>query len=395
MTDARTALELFYRHANCAPGQGAQVRVLTGNASIAAARKSGATVHEFLRLPSTGGAFVLASLSSARAFSIGLESMTLSRPIWLVARRVLAAVAHLGLHRCLRLPRFGVVLPAEHPAHGRDYSLQMGVPGGGQKFIVREWGAGEPESFWKVGESGLPADLVTAESDALQWFAAKQTCGGLAPRLLACGQDDAASWLRMESICGDGPATDMDRSVKGFLAKLAGTDYVSMELESSAWFQNLTTRLGQITEQAPEIATKCQTALNEILTAVRGKQLNFCPSHGDFTPWNAKVDAGEIHAFDWEFFHPSAPALFDWHHWILQTGVLVQHDSNDQLFAALQEPTALSGTADKDERAALLTLYLVDMLVREEWIMQHGRPEFKQVEWLRNARMDLLTRSAA
>ena len=34
MTDARTALELFYRHANCAPGQGAQVRVLTGNASI-------------------------------------------------------------------------------------------------------------------------------------------------------------------------------------------------------------------------------------------------------------------------------------------------------------------------------------------------------------------------
>lgn len=395
MTDARTALELFFRHANCVPKLGAGVRVLEGNTNIVAARKGGATVLEFLRIPSTGGAFVLASLSSARAFSIGLESMTLSRPIWLFARRVLGAVAHLGGHRCLGLPRYGVVLPGQHPALGREFSLQMGVPGGGQKFIVREWGAGEPESFWKLGEAGLPADLVTAESDALQWFGSRQSYGGLAPALLGCGQEAAVSWLRMESIRGDGPSTDMDRSAQGFLAKLAGTDHVSMELEPSAWFQNLTTRLAQITDQAPDIAGKCQAALDEVLPAVRGKQLDFCPSHGDFTPWNARVDAGEMHAFDWEFFQPCAPALFDWHHWILQTGVLVQHDSTEQLFAALQEPTALSGTANEDERAALLSLYLVDMLVREEWIMQHGRPEFQQVEWLRNARIDLLARSAA
>ncbi|MFT5830230.1 MAG: hypothetical protein ACI9D0_000814 [Bacteroidia bacterium] len=395
MTDARTALELFFGHANCVSGEAALVRVLEGPVSIAAARKSGETVIEFLRLPSTGGAFVLASLSSARAFSIGMEGMTLSRPVWLLARRVLGFIAHLGVHRCLGLPRFGVVLPTGHPARGREFSLQMGVPGGGQKFIVREWGEGEPESFWKIGTAGLPADLVTAESDALQWFASSQSCGELAPTLLACGSNEAVSWLRMESIRGEGPATNMDQCAQGFLTKLAGSAYVSMELESSAWFQNLTTRLGQIAAEAPEIANTCQAALDAVLPAVSGKQLDFCPSHGDFTPWNAKVEAGEMHAFDWEFFQPCAPALFDWHHWILQTGVLVQHDSGEQLFAALQEPTALSGTADVGERAALLSLYLVDMLVREEWIMQHGRPEFKQVEWLRCARVELLTRSAA
>ena len=191
MTNASAALELFFRHANCAPGQGALVHILEGKASISLARKSGDTVIEFLRLPSTGGAFVLASLSSARAFATGLESMTLSRPIWLLGRRVLGVAAQIGVHRLLGLPRFGVVLPGGHPAIGREFSLQMGVPGGGQKFIVREWGGGEEDTFWKVGAAGLPASLVTAEADALEWFALNPSCGSLAPRLLACGQGGA------------------------------------------------------------------------------------------------------------------------------------------------------------------------------------------------------------
>jgi len=52
--------------------------------------------------------------------------------------------------------------------------------------------------------------------------------------------------------------------------------------------------------------------------------------HGDFAPWNIKVSSGdEIHVMDWEHACLSAPAGWDWLHYMVQCGLLVDHESAD------------------------------------------------------------------
>ena len=394
MTEAHAALSMFFELHTRLAGVQAEVRVWRDPKQRRALAPRG-HVREFLRLPSTGGAYVLASLGSPAAFAKGLEGLTLSRPIWLLARRVLQALAPLGLHRCLGFQRPGVQLPAGAAVPEREYALQMGVPGGGQKLVVREWIPGQEESYWKLGQGQLPSQLVRSEASALRWLAEHRFSEGLAPELLAAGEEDQLSWLKMKVLTGVRPPTALEHSALRFLEQLAGRAPRSLTLQDSDWRRQLGARLEAIQAGAPRIAGACAQALTALDAELRAEPLAFTPSHGDFTPWNAKLEGGRLRAFDWEFFSSAAPALFDWHHWQLQTGVLVEHLEHQVLFERLCASTPLAGEMPAARRRQHLTLYLIEVLVREEWIMQQGRPDFPQVQWLREARLELLARTSA
>jgi len=392
VTEASEALRLFFGLVQRQAGGGDAVRVVEGRSAIRAARQSVDSMRAFVRLPSTGGAFVLASTESSRAFAMGLEGLTLSRPVWRLARRVLGAFAPLGLHRYLGLPELAVC--ADGVGDSR-YSVQAGVPGGGQKLIVREWGPTVGEAFWKLGPAGLPAQLVDAEAEALSWLKKHKECAHLAPALLASGSEREVSWIKMSAMAGTRPDNTMGPVVEDILSTLAATKRQVQRVQDSRWFANLGVRLDAIEAGAPALVRDCRLALDAVQRELGDAPLEFWPSHGDFTPWNTRVESGTLRAFDWEFFDSSRPALFDWFHWILQTGVLVAHQDTRDLQADLRAATRLLSAEREHTREALLQLYLVDVLTREEAIMQHERPSFEQVEWLRSARLDLLTRSAA
>jgi hypothetical protein len=390
VTAAPEALRLFFGLVARQAGDGS-ARVLEDRAAIRAARHEGAGLAEFVRLPSTGGAYVLASTNNARDFKIGLEGLTLSRPVWRLARRMLGALSPLGVHRWLGLPELAVESVG---VQDRSYSLQVGVPGGGQKLIVREWGPRGHDAFWKLGPAGLPAQLVEAEAEALRWLADHAGGEPLAPALFDCGADEDAAWIKMAAMGGKRPANDLGEAAEDFLYRLAATQRQDLALSETAWFRRLERRLSAIEAGAPELVKTCRCGLAGVQSQLSGP-LPFHPSHGDFTPWNTRLEGATLRAFDWEFFDPAAPALLDWFHWIIQTGVLVERLSMQQVLERLQRPTRLLPAAAHAQREALLQLYLVDMLTREEEIMQHERPEFVQVEWLRSARLDLLEGKAA
>lgn len=394
MIEAHAALRLFFELQTRLAGEEAQPCVWRDAKQRRALAPRG-HVREFLRLPSTGGAYVLASLGSPAAFAKGLEGLTLSRPIWLLARRVLQTLAPLGLHRALWLQRPGVQLPAGAEDPEREYALQMGVPGGGQKLVVREWIPGQEESYWKLGQDELPAQLVRSEASALRWLGEHRSSEGLAPELQAAGEEGQLSWLKMQALGGVRAPTTLEDRGLGFLERLAGRTARSLPLPDSAWRRKLGERLEAIQGGAARIAGACAQALQALEAELGEEPLAFTPSHGDFTPWNAKLEGGQLRAFDWEFFSAAAPALFDWHHWQLQTGVLLEHLGSQVLFERLSASTPLAGKMPTARRRQHLALYLIEVLVREEWIMQQGRPDFPQVEWLREARLELLARASA
>ena len=246
MITAAEALGLFfqlamYSHAegSCdgADGHSASVAVFESrrDRSLARRERVDSQCLEYLCLPSSGGGFLLASLSSPEAFSSALEGLTISRPVWKAARRVLTGLSWTGIQRHLGMPGLTVRVPTALLSANKDYSLLSGVPGGGQKIIVRETDrSGQLIAVWKLGREGLPAQLVAAEERALRWLAACGAAGSLAPSLFESGSTRALSWIRMEVLGGGRPGNDLDETSERFLHDLRALGRNSQPIAGSA-----------------------------------------------------------------------------------------------------------------------------------------------------------------
>jgi hypothetical protein len=196
----------------------------------------------------------------------------------------------------------------------------------------------------------------------------------------------------MQALVGKRPGNEAGEKADVFLNHLKALAVTRMALDESSWFHRVQTRLADIEEAAPEIAALCREALGRVLELADGMEFRFHPAHGDFTPWNTRLDGGRLQAFDWEFFHPDAPVLFDRFHWVVQTGVLVKRKSCEEIY---QQALLLTEEGQELGREIhlLLAMYLIDVLSREEAIFKHGRPTFPQVEWMIEIRLALLERT--
>jgi hypothetical protein len=58
-------------------------------------------------------------------------------------------------------------------------------------------------------------------------------------------------------------------------------------------------------------------------------------THRDFTPWNTFLADGRLFVFDWEYGRRNWPPLLDALHFVIQKGVLVNHESALSLWAKL------------------------------------------------------------
>ncbi len=389
--EAREALELFFS-LPCISDEGLRGVFVHEGGEVAATRSAGpcrGQVREYLRLPTTGGGFLLASLGSRQAFAASFRDLPISRVRWKVAREVLKGLAQVGLHRWLGLPRLAVSFPANLESAERDYSIQSGVPGGGQKLIVREHcGWGDRAAIWKVGQVGLPAQLVQAESQALAWLK-QHGAGVLGPKLHGAGESFGARWIRMEELIGVRPGFALGDSAERFTQQLASAALWRGLIEDSPWHLRVCAGQVAIEQVAPEVVAQTRSALEQVISHSGAVEIAFHPAHGDFTPWNTRLDGTTLRAFDWESFQSDAPSLFDHFHWIVQGSVLMRRQSLEKVHT-LAIDWAMHRQGSSDLAQLHFAMYLIDVLVREELVFLHGRPDFPQVEWLLDSRLALL-----
>lgn len=98
--------------------------------------------------------------------------------------------------------------------------------------------------------------------------------------------------------------------------------------EVSGW-SNLKELLNQISikqdERLPKgLIKKLKLLLN---TIDENESLEFCLSHGDFTPWNMFYSKNQLKIYDWELADFSKPLGFDFFHFLIQQGVLVERNN--------------------------------------------------------------------
>lgn len=406
MSDRDLILETAY---SVVAGHGSAtglVRLSSDRAELTRARAGHGfpLLHEFIRLPSTGGGDALLSLR-APSFADALSDLPISRARWRFARWTLAQAAKMGIHRHIGLPRAGVLCRAAGARSAPDISLLSGVRDEAQKTIVRQHGGKEADDvIWKIGRRGPGANAVRAEGNALRWLETHSASAQFGPQLLGEGEDTGAAWIKMSALKGSRPGRRLTAAGLDFVARLGALEAKSASTSPDAWMARVRDRLLELpAELAPAtekasgapaagLRARLLSALREVEEVLQDAPLAFRPAHGDFTPWNTRHHNGALRAFDWELFNPMAPPWFDQIHWAVQVAILVQHQPAGDLYADLLLSLSKWG-ADPRRASLALAMYVIEVSSRDRERARSKAPRIQQHDWLRQVRSHLLDRA--
>lgn len=106
-------------------------------------------------------------------------------------------------------------------------------------------------------------------------------------------------------------------------------------------------------------------------------------SHGDFTSWNMYVQNGLVHLYDWELADPLRPVGFDFFHFIIQQGILVDRKSWKEISLEIEngafQKLVQSESLKMDD---YLKLYLVFNITYYLKLYTEQKVLHEQVYWL-------------
>lgn len=74
--------------------------------------------------------------------------------------------------------------------------------------------------------------------------------------------------------------------------------------------------------------------LNNTLSELQEKEVEYSAYHADFTPWNMFIEKGEVFVFDWEYAQMTYPPFLDYFHFFTQTAIFEKHWDEKQIYEA-------------------------------------------------------------
>lgn len=101
--------------------------------------------------------------------------------------------------------------------------------------------------------------------------------------------------------------------------------------------------------------------------------------HGDFAPWNIKIDrSGHVHVLDWEFCLHGGAAGWDWAHYLIQVGLLVEKCGSAEVLKKItkwaqsqegREYLEMTGWGDE------IDAWIGSYLLYTHYLLKHDRKE--------------------
>lgn len=190
------------------------------------------------------------------------------------------------------------------------FALLAGNPrAGGQRFIFLLFDRSSgPRWVVKVGASPEARALIAAEIRVFKSLPANTPGVPVVRAEFAAGEIAA---FALDFVPGDSPRVSFDDPS---LATLM-TSWLDQTVEATLAGLNVWQRLRAV---APDEAATLEQA-------AAGRSFHPTIFHGDFAPWNVKVQRGAWTVLDWERGELIGPPAWDWFHFVVQTAVLVEH----------------------------------------------------------------------
>jgi hypothetical protein len=173
----------------------------------------------------------------------------------------------------------------------------------------------------KVGLTASARDLIRKENGFLQ-TAPSQTQG--IPKILGSFHGTDREAFALSFLAGHSPRPDERGAMAGLLRAWINPQRLLTVLQTAAWAR--LERSGAC--NGPDARLAQQLAVRIICSVIH---------HGDFAPWNIKVNGGRWSVVDWERGEMDGIAGWDWFHYVLQTGILVQRKSTRMLLEEVEE----------------------------------------------------------
>jgi hypothetical protein len=237
------------------------------------------------------------------------------------------------------IPRFGIL--AGNPAHNT------------QRFIILLFDQDQrPVAIVKAGLSEPAKALIEKERQFLSKVPA-DTKG--IPKLHASFADDRVKAFAMDFVEGESPRASDLQQLPAILSSWISKSQNALR-ETAAW-QQLETGSWLV-------------PLYPGLRQLRDRSIRTCIQHGDFAPWNIKASRnGAWTVLDWERGTLNGIPGWDWFHYIIQTAVLVEHKSVEEIvkrIEAVLESDAFKRYAEQsgisEIERELVIAYLIHLL---------------------------------
>lgn len=206
----------------------------------------------------------------------------------------------------------------------------------GRRFILLAFRGEEPAIVAKVGVAGEARALIECEAAFLQSVA-----GHLPhlPGLRGVKVAGAFSGMALDFIDGRSPAATDTAGMRTVLQSWLDTAH-PVSLDALAPWQRLATRAGA----------------QPILQRTAGRQVAPALFHGDFAPWNVRVETASQRwtVIDWERGVAAGVPTWDWFHWMIHVSLLV-HRHEAEACAAFLETALRSPDFQQYARSAQVT----------------------------------------
>lgn len=213
--------------------------------------------------------------------------------------------------------------PGESPAQAR-FGLFCGNPRAqGRRFVFVRFGSkNRPEVVIKAGADPAARARLEAETGFLQAHAAEQLH---APPLQAVWQQGSLYAMIQSYVPGHSPDHRAETVVATLLAGWLDRNG-RMPVPALPLWRQLESHLPQGVRFPDPVRKLAEVRVATALV------------HGDFTPWNLRVDGttGRCWVLDWERGREGGLAGWDWAYWVVQVGLLVQRWSPQRMMEELE-----------------------------------------------------------
>lgn len=249
-------------------------------------------------------------------------------------------------------------------------AISCGTPGPDEKLTVQLMSrAGDVVAFAKIGETGRARALLMQEARMLE-FLAGTSIAAQVPQLIAQFEHEGCFVLMLTAVTGVTADNRFTGKHWRFLSRLVLDQPINIctyLFDVKRLPQRLTVLHGGIVDTLSRAVTWLEAARACICRAA--------VVHGDFAPWNIRVDRAsvppEIFVFDWELGYEVGLPGWDVFHFIVQTDVLVRRRSAAAILRHLEtlfgnqdaRDYLLSAGLTSGDVKALLMAYLTDIII--------------------------------
>lgn len=198
-----------------------------------------------------------------------------------------------------------------------DWALFTGTVGPNNKAILYA-----NNSFYKIATTENSENLIRQEHDILEKISAT-ACAFITPNSVQISKDI----IQLSDISENGKRTKSITTCHlNALLEMSVIEKQNISIGEWELFNNLKKDFQGI--QDIRIPKNMLRKIKKLLQNIDADEIvELSLSQGDFTQWNMYERNGKIAIYDWELAGYDKPKAFDYFHFIIQQGVLVDHKS--------------------------------------------------------------------